>query len=96
MKFRKSDLTVEDFERGRKKSELKQVLDEFIAMESDVVVIDPKENGYSRRRYCKNSRLWTRMGRINFDNPTQKMSKICLTFLFWYDIIIQLHDIIWL
>lgn len=47
MKFRKSDLTVEDFERGRKKSELKQALDEFIAMESDVVVIDPKENGYT-------------------------------------------------
>lgn len=47
MKFRKSDLTVEDFERGIKKSELKQALDEFIAMESDVVVIDPKENGYS-------------------------------------------------
>lgn len=45
MKFRKSDLTVEDFERGRKKSELKQALDEFIAMESDVVVIDPKEMG---------------------------------------------------
>ena len=43
MKFRKSDLTVEDFERGRKKSELKQALDEFIAMESDVVVIDPKK-----------------------------------------------------
>lgn len=41
MKFRKSDLTVEDFERGRKKSELKQALDEFIAMESDVVVIGP-------------------------------------------------------
>lgn len=47
MKFRKSDLTVEDFKRGIKKSELKQALDEFIAMESDVVVIDPKENGYS-------------------------------------------------
>lgn len=45
MKFRKSDLTVEDFERGRKKSELKQALDEFIAMESDVVVIDPKKMG---------------------------------------------------
>ena len=43
MKLRKSDLTVEDFERGRKKSELKQALDEFIAMETNVVVIDPKE-----------------------------------------------------
>lgn len=32
MKFRKSDLTVEDFKRGIKKSELKQALDEFIAM----------------------------------------------------------------
>lgn len=53
MKFRKSDLTVEDFERGRKKSELKQALDEFIAMESDVVVIDPKENGYSSAESCR-------------------------------------------
>lgn len=55
MKFRKSDLTVEDFERGRKKSELKQTLDEFIAMESDVVVIDPKENGYSSAESCRSS-----------------------------------------
>ena len=55
MKFRKSDLTVEDFERGRKKSELKQALDEFIAMESDVVVIDPKENGYSSAESCRSS-----------------------------------------
>lgn len=55
MKFRKSDLTVEDFERERKKSELKQVLDEFIAMESDVVVIDPKENGYSSAESCRSS-----------------------------------------
>lgn len=54
MKFRKSDLTVEDFERGRK-SELKQALDEFIAMESDVVVIDPKENGYSSAESCRSS-----------------------------------------
>lgn len=54
MKFRKSDLTVEDFER-RKKSELKQALDEFIAMESDVVVIDPKENGYSSAESCRSS-----------------------------------------
>lgn len=38
MKFRKSDLTVKDFERGRKKSELKQALDEFIAMEATVWV----------------------------------------------------------
>lgn len=55
MKFRKSDLTVEDFERGRKKSELKQSLDEFIAMESDVVVIDPKENEYSSAESCRSS-----------------------------------------
>lgn len=55
MKFRKSDLTVEDFERGIKKSELKQALDEFIAMESDVVVIDPKENGYSSAESCRSS-----------------------------------------
>lgn len=55
MKFRKSDLTVEDFERGRKNSELKQALDEFIAMESDVVVIDPKENGYSSAESCRSS-----------------------------------------
>lgn len=55
MKFRKSDLTVEDFERGRKKSELKQALDEFIAMESDVVVIDPKENRYSSAESCRSS-----------------------------------------
>jgi hypothetical protein len=55
MKFRKSDLIVEDFERGRKKSELKQALDEFIAMESDVVVIDPKENGYSSAESCCSS-----------------------------------------
>ena len=55
MKFRKSDLTVEDFERGRKKSKLKQALDEFIAMESDVVVIDPKENGYSSAESCRSS-----------------------------------------
>lgn len=55
MKFRKNDLTVEDFERGRKKSELKQDLDEFIAMESDVVVIDPKENGYSSAESCRSS-----------------------------------------
>lgn len=55
MKFRKSDLTGEDFERGRKKSELKQALDEFIAMESDVVVIDPKENGYSSAESCRSS-----------------------------------------
>lgn len=55
MKFRKSDLTVEDFERGRKKSELKQALDEFIAMESDVVVIDPKENEYSSAESCRSS-----------------------------------------
>lgn len=55
MKFRKSDLTVEDFERGRKKSELKQALDEFIAMESDVAVIDPKENGYSSAESCRSS-----------------------------------------
>lgn len=55
MKFRKSDLTVEDFERERKKSELKQALDEFIAMESDVVVIDPKENGYSSAESCRSS-----------------------------------------
>ena len=55
MKFRKSDLTVEDFERGRKKSELKQALDEFIAMESDVVVIGPKENGYSSAESCRSS-----------------------------------------
>lgn len=55
MKFRKNDLTVEDFERGRKKSELKQALDEFIAMESDVVVIDPKENGYSSAESCRSS-----------------------------------------
>ncbi len=55
MKFRKSDLTVEDFERGRKKSKLKQALDEFIAMESDVVVIDPKENGYTSAESCRSS-----------------------------------------
>jgi hypothetical protein len=55
MKLCKSDLTVEDFERGRKKSELKQALDEFIAMESDVVVIDPKENGYSSAESCRSS-----------------------------------------
>lgn len=55
MKFRKSDLTVKDFERERKKSELKQALDEFIAMESDVVVIDPKENGYSSAESCRSS-----------------------------------------
>lgn len=55
MKFRKSDLTVEDFERGRKKSELKQALDEFIAMESDVVVIDSKENEYSSAESCRSS-----------------------------------------
>lgn len=55
MKFRKSDLTVEDFERERKKSELKQALDEFIAMESDIVVIDPKENGYSSAESCRSS-----------------------------------------
>lgn len=55
MKFRKSDLTVEGFERGRKKSKLKQALDEFIAMESDVVVIDPKENGYSSAESCRSS-----------------------------------------
>lgn len=55
MKFRKSDLTVEDFERGRKKSELKQALDEFIAMEANVVVIDPKENGYSSAESCRSS-----------------------------------------
>lgn len=55
MKFCKSDLTVEDLERGRKKSELKQALDEFIAMESDVVVIDPKENGYSSAESCRSS-----------------------------------------
>ena len=55
MKFRKSDLTVEDLERGRKKSELKQALDEFIAMESDVVVIDPKENEYSSAESCRSS-----------------------------------------
>lgn len=55
MKFRKSDLTVEDFERERKKSELKQALDEFITMESDVVVIDPKENGYSSAESCRSS-----------------------------------------
>jgi hypothetical protein len=55
MKFRKSDLTVEDFERGRKKSKLKQALDEFIAMESDVVVIDPKENEYSSAESCRSS-----------------------------------------
>lgn len=55
MKFRKSDLTVEDFERGKKKSELKQALDEFIAMESDVVVIDSKENGYSSAESCRSS-----------------------------------------
>jgi hypothetical protein len=55
MKFRKSDLTVEDFERGIKKSELKQALDEFIAMESDIVVIDPKENGYSSAESCRSS-----------------------------------------
>ena len=55
MKFSKSDLTVEDFERGRKKSELKQALDEFIAMESDVVVIDPKENGYLSAESCRSS-----------------------------------------
>lgn len=55
MKFRKSDLTVEDFEIGRKKSKLKQALDEFIAMESDVVVIDPKENGYSSAESCRSS-----------------------------------------
>lgn len=55
MKFRKSDLTVENLERGRKKSELKQALDEFIAMESDVVVIDPKENGYSSAESCRSS-----------------------------------------
>lgn len=55
MKFCKSDLTVEDFKRGIKKSELKQALDEFIAMESDVVVIDPKENGYSSAESCRSS-----------------------------------------
>lgn len=55
MKFRKSDLTVENFERGRKKSELKQALDEFIAMEANVVVIDPKENGYSSAESCRSS-----------------------------------------
>lgn len=55
MKFRKSDLTVEDFKRRIKKSELKQALDEFIAMESDVVVIDPKENGYSSAESCRSS-----------------------------------------
>ena len=55
MKFRKSDLTVEDFERGRKRSELKQALDEFIAMEANVVVIDPKENGYSSAESCRSS-----------------------------------------
>jgi hypothetical protein len=55
MKFRKSDLTVEDFKRGRNRSELKQALDEFIAMESDVVVIDPKENGYSSAESCRSS-----------------------------------------
>lgn len=55
MKFRKSDLTVKDFERGRKKSELKQALDEFIAMEANVVVIDPKENGYSSAESCRSS-----------------------------------------
>lgn len=55
MKFRKSDLTVKDFKRGIKKSELKQALDEFIAMESDVVVIDPKENGYSSAESCRSS-----------------------------------------
>lgn len=55
MKFRKSDLTVEDFKRGIKKSELKQALDEFIAMEFDVVVIDPKENGYSSAESCRSS-----------------------------------------
>lgn len=55
MKFRKSDLTVEDFERGGKKSELKQALDEFIAIKSDVVVIDPKENGYSSAESCRSS-----------------------------------------
>lgn len=55
MKFRKSDLTVKNFERGRKKSELKQALDEFIAMEANVVVIDPKENGYSSAESCRSS-----------------------------------------
>lgn len=55
MKFCKSDLTVEDFERGRKKSKLKQALDEFIAMEFDIVVIDPKENGYSSAESCRSS-----------------------------------------
>lgn len=55
MKFRKSDLTVENFEIRRKKSGLKQALDEFIAMESDVVVIDPKENGYSSAESCRSS-----------------------------------------
>lgn len=55
MKFRKSDLNVKNFERGRKKSELKQALDEFIAMEANVVVIDPKENGYSSAESCRSS-----------------------------------------
>lgn len=55
MKMNPCDATLKDMCIGNKNNKMLAALEEFMAMDCDVVSIDPVENGYSSTESCRSS-----------------------------------------